>query len=395
MRGALGDAPLASAMVNVGTSEVRGSYRRCTRRWYVVGEGLGCVDRVEHADCAGHRERITAAIVALGVAVLVATTACSPPHAAIATTIMDARMKRRYHGDMRRLAAFTSLAFVTLGAAARADCPRTDAIALANQADTMLVVDLDQAIATLVRASKLDPSNARIHEKLARAYVKKEAWPKHRMEATAAAKLAPTFANYHWLVGYTLTKQGAWFEAKVALEAALEVDPNHADAHFDLASTLEHLHDEQGALVHYTRAIRLAPSRTDQYPALADLYLRLGYDEQAAAVAREGLAWTPPAHTHFVLATIAGTVAESRKAIPEALARYREAKDACGVCDVHDEPIAYFNLGMALAATKPPKKADATDELIAFEKRICRGGAAASYQAECVEAEAVLRRLNP
>jgi tetratricopeptide (TPR) repeat protein len=296
---------------------------------------------------------------------------------------------------MHRLAAFAiAFAISAISARAIAACPSDEAITLANRADAVGQANLDAAIALLVQATDRDPSNARILFKLARAYVKKENWKNVARTITAARKLAPTFATYHWLEGFAFMKQSAWPEAKSAFEQAIALDPNYADPSYDLATTLEHLGDEQGALAYYTRAIRLAPSRTDAYPALADLYRRLGYLDQAAAVAREGLAWNPPPHVHFTLATLAGAVAEERKAMTEAVTRYREAKDACGACDERGEAIAHFNLGMALAASKPPKNAEATDELVAFQKRVCRGAAALRYADECAETQSVLRRLG-
>ena len=285
-----------------------------------------------------------------------------------------------------------AFAFV-ISAPALAACP-ADAIALEKRADAIGAANLDGAIAALVEATEADPSNARIAYKLARAYAKKGDWAKAARAAESATNLAPTFATYHWMHGVALANQKAWSEAKAAFERAIAVDASYADAHYDLATTLEHLGDEQGALDHYTRAIRLAPSRTSAYSALADLYRRLGYLDQAAAVAREGLGWEPPAHVHFTLATLAGAIAEERKSMTDAVARYREAKQACGACNEHGEMIASFNLGMALASSKPPRNAEATDELASFQKRVCRGAAAPRYADECAEAQAVLRRLG-
>ncbi len=273
-------------------------------------------------------------------------------------------------------------------------CPNVDAINLANEADVIMATNVDAAIERLSSATKIDPSNARIFYKLARAYVKKEQWKSAARAASTAATLAPTYATYHSLNGYALARDLAWPEAKVALENAVRLDPGLADAHYDLATTLEHMHDEQGALDHYTRAIRTAPSRTDAYEALADLYRRLGYGDQAGVVLREALTWNPSAHAHFTLATLAGSLAEERKALPEAIARYQEAKDACGTCNERGEQIAYFNLGALLASAKPPRKTEALANLMAFQKMVCKGGAAARYVDECTEAQQLLASVT-
>ncbi len=274
-------------------------------------------------------------------------------------------------------------------------CGSVDAINLANSADTMMSTNLDEAIDRLSRATKLDPSNPRIFFKLARALVKKERWKDAASAATSAASLAPTWASYHALAGHALVRDGAWRSARVALETAVRLDPNDADAHFDLATTDERLQDEQEALVHYTLAIRAAPSSSDvAYTALADLYRRLGYADQALAVVREGLAWSPSPHAHFVLATLAGAIAEEKKAMPEAVARYQEAKDVCGACNDRGEAIAFFNLGMVLASVKPVRKAEARTNLVAFQKMICKGGAAMRFADECTQTQEVLMRLG-
>jgi tetratricopeptide (TPR) repeat protein len=281
-----------------------------------------------------------------------------------------------------------------LHAPTASSCPDVDAINLANEADAIMATNLDAAIDRLANATKIDPSNARIFYKLARAYVKKEQWKSAAQAAATAATLAPTYATYHWLNGYALVRDLAWPEAKIALENAVRLDPGLADAHYDLATALEHLHDEQGALDHYTRAIRAAPSRTDGYAALADLYRRLGYADQAGAVVREALTWNPSGHAHFTLAMLAGSLAEERKALPEAIARYQEAKDACGTCNERGEQVVYFNLGAVLATAKPPRKSEAIANLMAFQKMICKGAAAARYADECAESQELMKRVT-
>lgn len=294
---------------------------------------------------------------------------------------------------MKRLATFAFVLATT--APARATCPRDQAAELANRADRISATNPDAAIDALLVATKLDPSNARIQYKLARAYVKKEDWPRAARAAARAAEIAPTFANYHWLRGFALEQERKWAEAKAAFEAAVAADPGYADAHLDLAMTLEQLDDDAGALAHYTAAARLAPSRVMTYASLADLYRRLGFLDQAGAVAREGLGWATTGHERFWLDTLAGAVAEEKGSMSEAIVHYRDARQACGECAEHGEVIATFNLGMALAAGKKPNKPEALENLRTFMRRVCRGGAAARYADECVETLATLQRLGP
>jgi len=291
---------------------------------------------------------------------------------------------------MKRLAFAVVLAVTT---PALATCPHDEAAALVKRADQLGHANLDAAIDTLVRASKIDPANAHVHYELARAYAKKEDWRNAARSAARAAELAPTFANHHWLRGLALEQQKRWAEAKAAFEAALAADPGYAIAHADLATTLEHLDDDAGALAHYTRAIRLAPSQISTYASLADLYRRLGFADQAVAVIREGLGRATRGEDRFWLDTLAGAIAEDRKANDEAIARYRDAAQACGACTGRAS-IATFNLGMALAAGKKANRAEAIEQLGGFMRRVCRGAAAAAYADECMQTSETLKRLG-
>lgn len=277
---------------------------------------------------------------------------------------------------------------------ADAACPSADAIALSEQADVVGSTNAAGAIAMLEQATSLDATNPRIFYKLARAYARNEQWRNAATAAGNAARLAPDFASYHALQGFALTREQAWPDAKTALENALRIDPFLTDAHVDLGTTLEHLHDEQGAIEHYVKAIRAAPSKPEAYVALADLYFRLGYANRASALVREAMTWSPAPHPRFLLATLAGALAEERHAMADAVAAYQQALTACGACNERGEALAFFNLGAALAMSKPPRKAEAAANLVSFQKRICKGAAAMRYADECMQAAELLKRVG-
>jgi tetratricopeptide (TPR) repeat protein len=293
---------------------------------------------------------------------------------------------------VQKLAAFLIASAVAISADAA--CPSADAVAFVEQADAIVNTNVAGAIALLEHATQLDALNPRIFYKLARACARNEDWAKTATAAGTAAQLAPDFASYHALQGLALVRQEAWPDAKTALENAVRIDPLLADAHLDLATTLEHLHDEQGALDHYVKAIRAAPSKPDAYIALGDLYFRLGYADRARALVREAMTWSPPPHPHFLLATLAGALAEERHAMPDALAAYQEALTACGTCSERSEAIAFFNVGAALAMSKPPQKVEAAANLHSFQKRICKGGLAMRYADECMQTAELLKRVG-
>ena len=77
------------------------------------------------------------------------------------------------------------------------------------------------------------------------------------------------------------------------LQEAIQKDPNIADAYFDLAEVLLHLDDEQEALRNYTKAIDTKPDEVAFYGPLAELYMNLGYNDEAEKVVREGLNFSP------------------------------------------------------------------------------------------------------
>ena len=149
---------------------------------------------------------------------------------------------------------------------ALAKCPgsRSDAVELANQADALRAVDLDGAIAKYKRAYELAPTEHRILGKLGLAYMKKESWTQASASFERALELAPTFANYAAYRGAALSYMaergdGSWDAAASALQTAVTLDAGDAQAHFDLAVARLHQGDEQRALVHFNRAVQLAP----------------------------------------------------------------------------------------------------------------------------------------
>ncbi len=281
---------------------------------------------------------------------------------------------------------------------ALAECHASEALALVAAADAIIEVNPDEAISKYDQATRLDEKNHTILWKLALAYKRKENWDKVSFTLAKASELAPSFASYLWLRGHAMVEQARKLdalkdvpEARALFEKAVAMDPNHADAHFDLADVLARAGYDQNALVHYTKAIELAPNRASYYPPLGDLYWRLGYADQAVAVAREA---ERQGASSFPLLMLWGHILEEKKAMPEALAKYSEAKAACGPCNGAGQPMVFFALGNAYASVKPPRKAEAAQNLVSFQKVICKGGAAARYADQCAQAQDILRSLQ-
>ncbi len=300
----------------------------------------------------------------------------------------------------RTIAILFGLSIAVSITSTQAACSRNniEAVNLANEADKQRESNPDEAISKYEQARTLDPSNHRIAWKLARVYQKKENWEKVNEVLGSATKAAPDHADFFWLKGYALEqlaeKKGAWADAKDPLEQAIKLDPNFADPHFDLANVLYHLDDEKGALDHYTKAIELKPDMLPAYGELGDLYRRLGFAAEAEAVAKEGVSWDKGDKTGFNVHTLYGFLLEQKGDNSGAIKEYESAKKACGLCNEKGQNIIFLNLGAAYAHATPPRKSEANSNILAFQKTICKGGAAQRYADECTQASEILKQVS-
>lgn len=295
-------------------------------------------------------------------------------------------------------------ALVAAVAAAVSGCSRSaiEAVNLANEGDNVKAVNLEDAISKYEQATKLDPDNHRIAWKLALAYHKKEDWPKvasacaKAQSAEEKANKKKTFANYYFEHGYALGQiadkgGGAWADAKQPLMTAVQIDPQYAQAYEELGIALLHLDDEQGALQNFTKAIETKPDELQYYPPLADLYLRLGFLDNAEAVLKEGLSYAKEGDKHLTSThSLLGYAYELKGNANNAIAEYEKAKKACGQCDDHKE--VYFNLGAAYAQAN--RKNEAMQQLQSFWKVTCKGAQAKKFEDQCVQSQEIVKKLG-
>jgi tetratricopeptide (TPR) repeat protein len=285
---------------------------------------------------------------------------------------------------------------------AAAGCSRSniEAVNLSNEADKSRGGNLDDAISKYEQATTLDPTNHRILWKLATAYQKKEAWDKVSITLSKAQKLAPTYANYFFLDGYAkeqlaIKGPASWADAKEPLLQAVKLDPNLADPNFELGEILLHLDDEQGALQNYTEAVNKKPDELPFYGPLAELYIRLGYYDLAEQVLKEAINYKKEGDkAAFVIYSLLGQTKEIKGDAAGAIADFESAKKACGQCNEKGQQIAFFNLGAAYSKASPPRKNEAIQQLAAFQKTVCKGGAAAKYADECSQAQEIVKQLG-
>ncbi len=299
-------------------------------------------------------------------------------------------------------------AFAVLGALAlsvlSSACSRNpiEAVNLSNEGDKARGANIDEAISKYEQATQLDPSNHRILWKLATAYQKKEAWDKVASTLARAEKVAPTFANYYFLHGHAMVKQAdapkptaKWDEAKDPLSQAIKLDPNIADAYFDMAEVLLHLDDEAGAMQNYTKAIEAKPDELTFYGPLAELYIANKFYDQADQVLKEGLGFKKEGDkTAYIIYSLMGQVKMEKGDSSGSVTDFENAKKACGQCNEKGQQIAFFNLGVAYSHANPPRKNEAIQQLQAFSKTVCRGGAAKRYEDECSQASEIVKQLG-
>lgn len=311
-----------------------------------------------------------------------------------------ARPRSRVRAASAVGAALTlAVALASPSAGAKCDGDLAAALALAKEADRERAVDVAAAIAKHKRATELAPSRASLFWRLAVSQLKAEEYAAAAESFGRAWKLDPKHAGYAAAHGTALARVAArgggdFAAARAPLEAALSLDPNHADAHHELGDVLLHLHDDHGALVHYTRAVELAPAHAPHWAALGDLYLRLRLLEQAEQTLAASLEVVEGDAARFPLLMLLGQTLDRRGRPAEALPRFEQAKAACGACGGPGQAIVYFSLGMSYAAQSPPRRAEALQNLTAFSKMICRGAAASRYADACSQANERIARLG-
>jgi len=297
-----------------------------------------------------------------------------------------------------KLRALIGLGLI-LASTATLGCSRNtiEAINLANEADKQKDVDVDGAISKYEQAVTLDPTNHRILYKLAQAYRKKEAWDKVASTLARASQPAPKFANYHYWRGAAIEQQAekktiSWEEAKDPLKKCIEADPNFADCYHELGRAMLWTDNEQDALVNFTKAIEHKPDELKFYGPLADLYLSLGYTDQAAQVLKEALAYGKEGDkalfgVHVLLSQVYQTKSQMNEMVTELEAARRVAGD--------EHPEILYNLGSTYAVLTPPRKTEAIQLLKGFSARACRGaGATGKYKDQCEASQSLVAKLG-
>jgi tetratricopeptide (TPR) repeat protein len=299
-----------------------------------------------------------------------------------------------------KLRSLFGLALASSMALALVGCSRNaiEAINLANDADKQKDIDVDGAISKYEQAVQLDPTNHRIMYKLGMAYKKKEAWDKLSSTMARATQVAPKFANYWYWRGAAIEMLaekkagGSWEESKEPFKKCIEADPNYADCYHELGRAYLWTDNEQDALQNYTKAIEHKPDELKFYGPLAELYLNLNYNDQAAQVLKESLAYAKEGDKYaYDVHVLLSQVYQSKGQMNDMVSELEAAKKLAG--ETHPEIL--YNLGSTYAVLTPPRKTEAIQLLKGFSVRACRGaGATGKYKDQCEGAQSLVAKLG-
>ena len=300
---------------------------------------------------------------------------------------------------MRTWALATGLALVVAAGCSR---HKQEAVNLSNEADGFVQQDPGSAIAKYEQATKLDPNNHRIFDKLAKAHEKKEEWVKCAQAARRAADLRNANADYWFMQGHCLyeiarksKKKEDYEKAIKPLAETVKQDDNYDYAYYLLAQSYKWTDDEQKSLQHFKKAIERRPSRVDYYPPWAKLLMdNLYWAEaeqvlkaakeapQAAKEAQADTLLTPEKRRNAVFNThtLLASVYTEKNDVDAEVAELESAK-ALGFAK---NPEILFNLGMAYA--KLNRNAQACPMLKKFNKRACHAKKAQKlYASQCAQ----------
>ncbi len=283
------------------------------------------------------------------------------------------------------------------------------------KADSERLEDADEAIALLEAAVRIDPSNARAHAQLARAYntraFKFTSQPEGRrlredadVALAKALDLEPHLAEAHFARGLILWTKAKGFPHEQAIRAfqrALALAPDADETHHQLSMVYSHVGLLEEAQAHVRRAIDLNPNNTmarfrvavytawqcrfgealavlktvpsDVSPFLVDrgraeVHLQLGHTDRAWAISNAFLAAHPDdeggslTSVRAVLLARAGDTRQATKTIARAL--------ELGTGFGHFHHTAY-NIAAAYAALGDPQNAVAWLEAAADDGFPC------------------------
>jgi len=141
----------------------------------------------------------------------------------------------------------------------------------------------DEAIKCLVQVLAIDAAHLEAKRKLAILYMHKEMYA----QASALLKELAGFDEdsvHYSNLGLALYKQNLFEEAKEAYQKAVSLDPSRPQRFISLTQVYRSLELPSLAIIAVGKAIELEPANIDYLFLLADIYVEMGYEDEAKAI---------------------------------------------------------------------------------------------------------------
>lgn len=183
---------------------------------------------------------------------------------------------------------------------------------------------IEEALAHLQNATRLDPRLASAHNNLGRLLVAKGQRDDAAAEFERALALDPRFVQAHRSYGQLLLAESQLDRAASHFEAAIEIDPDEARTYHNLGVTRARQQRIPEAIAAYERAVALDPAFAPSHNNFGVLLARSGRVEEAAARYEQALTVDPQyaeAHANLgIVLAMKGRLDEAAAHLERALA---------------------------------------------------------------------------
>jgi Flp pilus assembly protein TadD len=152
---------------------------------------------------------------------------------------------------------------------------------------------VEEAIAHLTHAVRLDPGSANAENELASALLKQNRRTEALVHFRRASALAPTDERFHFNLAKVLAEDGQRAEAATEFAKALSLNPDYSEAHNELGVLLFASSRTDEALPHLRRAVELAPDSEINQSDLGGALAQIGRFDEAREHLQRALALDP------------------------------------------------------------------------------------------------------
>jgi predicted Zn-dependent protease len=213
---------------------------------------------------------------------------------------------------------------------------------------------VENAEKPLQAALRANPKDPLVQMALSKVYIRVRKYDQAVDLLRAYTDQNPRDENAWYLLGKTYLQL-----SEDSLGRINQIDPNSVVAHEVAGEIDESMHNYDGALVEYKKAIDLAPSQPDPHMHMANTFWSISKWDSARAEFEAGLAHDPNNCTaHWKLGN---TILEANGESREALTHLNKAVDLC-------PELMQARVDRARALIKSGKQGDALPDLLAAEK---------------------------